>query len=609
MGVVATERVRTAAPALAHAQRLLAADPALAVEQLLEILRVIPDQADARRMLGHAYRALGDQFTLSGERQAADRAYAESIRASVSDPRLMEAATALCDGRVAIAERLLRAQLKLHPTDVAAIRMLAEVAARIGRNLDAEKLLSRALELSPSFEPARHNYALVLFRQQKGPEALEQIDLLLKREPGNISYRALKAATLARIGEYEAAIELYAGILKERPSDYRVWMSYGHTLRTAGRQQECVEAYRKCAALNPAFGEVWWSLANLKTLRFSDGDIAAMTTSLQSKTLSDEDRYHLHFALGKALEDEGRYAESFSHYDQANRRRRASLHYDAKVQSEFMSRSQALYTQDLFAAREGYGSTAGDPIFIVGLPRAGSTLIEQILASHSQVEGTMELPDITLLAREIADQKAASGPSGYPEAVAGMSADQLRALGELYLSRTRVQRKTGRPFFIDKMPNNFAHIGLIHLILPNAKIIDARRNAMANCFSAFKQHFARGQGFSYDLTELGTYYREYVELMAHFDDALPGRVHRVVYEEIVSDTEREVRRLLAYCGLPFEDACLRFNETERAVRTASSEQVRRPIFTNAVDQWRNYEPWLGELRKALGPIAGDQASP
>ena len=588
------------ATALAHARRLIAHSPTLAVEQLNEILRVIPRQGDAQRLLGTAYRALGDQLTVAGDVEGADRAYAQAIRASTGDPRLLEAAAALCDNKLAIAERMLRAHLKAAPTDIAAIRMLAEVGARLGRYGDAEKLLARALELAPGFEAARHNYAIVLFRQQKAAEALPEIERLLAHDARNPHYRNLKAALLARIGDYEPAIALYEEMLREHPREHRLWMSYGHVLRTAGRQDESITAYRRCVALAPSFGEAWWSLANLKTYRFEPAEAAAMRKALAGRDLKDEDRYHLHFSLGKALEDAGEFASSFKHYADANALRRRTVNYSADETHAHTQRSRALYTPSFFAERSGAGAATADPIFIVGLPRAGSTLIEQILSSHSQVEGTMELPDLALMARRLADQRLKSDVSKYPETVATLDRAALTALGEEYIERTRIQRKTGRPFFIDKMPNNFAHAGLIHLILPNAKIIDARRHPMANCFSAFKQHFARGQTFSYDLGELGRYWRDYAELMAHIDEVLPRRVHRVLYERMVGDTEGEVRRLLAYCGLPFEDACLRFNETQRAVRTASSEQVRRPIFGDAVEQWRNYEEWLHPLRDALG---------
>ncbi|MGH8676035.1 MAG: sulfotransferase, partial [Burkholderiales bacterium] len=544
-------------------------------------------------LLAAAHRAHGDQLMLAGDAEAADRAYAAAIRASTNDPQLLEAATALCENKLAVAERLLRTQLKQSPTDVAAIRMLAEVGARLGRYGDAEKLLTRALELAPGFEGARHNRAVVLFRQQKAAEAIEDIDRLLARDPHNATYRNLKAAALARLGEYEQAIALYGALLKEHPREPRMWLAQGHALRTAGRQDECIAAYRRCIELAPHFGEAYWSLANLKTFRFSGADVAAMRKALARTDLRDEDRYHLEFSLGKALEDASEFAGSFRHYDEGNRLRRAKVNYRAEETSAHTRRSKALFTRSFLAAREGGGATVADPIFIVGLPRAGSTLIEQILSSHSQIEGTMELADLAHIARDLSEQKSKSDVSKYPETLADLGRERLRALGEEYLQRTRVQRKTDRPFFIDKMPNNFAHVGMIHLILPNAKIIDARRHPMANCFSAFKQHFARGQSFSYGLEDLGRYYRDYVELMAHFDEVLPGRVHRVRYERMVEDTEGEIRRLLAYCGLEFEEACLRFNETERAVRTASSEQVRKPIFNDAVEHWRHFEEWLG----------------
>ncbi len=435
-------------------------------------------------------------------------------------------------------------------------------------------------------------------RRRRSP----QIDRLLRDEPRHPAYRALKGAALGQIGEYEQAIACYADVLKAYPNQPKGWMSYGHALKAVGRQADSVAAYRKAVTLQPTLGEAWWSLANLKTVRFTPQDIAVMRAGLARGDLDGEDRYHLDFALGKAMEDARDYAGAFEHYAAGNALRRTSVVYDAEETSDHVRRSRATFTREFFGARKGWGNPAPDPIFIVGLPRAGSTLLEQILATHSQVEGTMELPDIIAIARRLSGRKARSEASNYPEMLADMPPDELRGLGEEYLERTRVQRKLGRPFFIDKMPNNFAHAGLIHLILPNAKIIDARRHPMAGCFSAYKQHFARGQGFSYDLTDLGRYYADYVALMAHFDEVLPGRIHRVLYERMVDDPEDEVRRLLDYCGLPFEAKCLQFYQNDRAVRTASSEQVRQPIFRDGVDQWRNFEPWLGPLKAALGPV-------
>jgi tetratricopeptide (TPR) repeat protein len=557
---------------------------------------------ELRPDLGEAWRALADHLNAIGDIAGADQAYARHLKFSTSDPRLLEAGAALIENRIAPAEALLRAHLKQFPTDIAAIRMLAEVAARLGRYADAEALLERCLELAPGFSAARHNYASVLHRQGKGSRALVQAERVLAEDPANPGFRSMKAAILGQIGEYAKAIEIYAGVLAEYPGQAKAWMSYGHALKSAGRREDSIAAYRRATVLAPGFGEAWWSLANLKTFRFETQDLATMQRQLAGDGLTESDRFHFHFAIGKALEDAGSWEAAFRHYEQGNRLRKALIRYDADENSAKRDRSKTLFSEGFFRDRRGFGSPARDPIFIVGLPRSGSTLLEQILSSHSTVEGTMELPDVIGIARELGERTSRSQASKYPEVLATLGAADLGALGERYLEQTRIQRKTAAPYFIDKMPNNFAHIGLIHLMLPNAKIIDSRRHPLACCFSAFKQHFARGQHFTFDLADLGRYYRDYVELMAHFDAVLPGRVHRVLYERMIDDTETEIRRLLDYCGLPFEEGCLRFYENERAVRTASSEQVRQPIYREGVDHWRHFEPWLGPLKEALGPV-------
>ncbi|MBN8280993.1 MAG: sulfotransferase, partial [Gammaproteobacteria bacterium] len=566
------------AVALAHARQLLGEDPKLAIRQAGEILKVHPGQRDALVILAEAWQAVGDHYTLLGETAAADAAYALHIQAATRDPKLLVPAAALAEGRIAVAEQLLREHLREQPTDVPAIRMLAEVAGRLRRYADAENLLARCLELAPGFAAARQNYALVLHRQNKPAEALVQLDRLLAANPRSPSLRNLKAAVLGSIGEYEAALAIYAEIVAAYPTQPKIWLSYGHALKTAGRAADSIAAYRRAIALQPALGEAWWSLANLKTFRFAAADLAAIRGQLARADLGDDDRLHFEFALGKALEDAGDYAAAFASYADANRRRRAVVSYDADETTGYVARAKALFTPAFLAARAGGGCDAPDPVFIVGLPRAGSTLVEQILASHPLVEGTMELPDLISIVRRLAGRARRTEPSRYPEILQDLPPDELRALGEEYLARTRIQRKTGRPFFIDKLPNNWAHAGFIHLILPQARIIDARRHPLSCCFSGFKQHFARGQHFTYSLPELGRYYRDYVELMAHVDGVLPGRVHRVIYERMVADTEGEVRRLLDYCGLPFDQACLEFHRNDRAVRTASSEQVRQPIY-------------------------------
>jgi predicted Zn-dependent protease len=649
--------------ALAHAGRLMANNPAMALEQATEILKAAPNHPVATLLLGvaqratgdngaalrtlkaltdaqhrwamahyelgrslgeaqqtdaaiialrravelkpdmpEAWRALGDMLAIAGDATGADAAYARNIQASTNDPRLREAAAALISGDIPQAETILRAHLLQFPTDVAALRMLSEVAARLQRDGDAEVLLERCLELAPSFNAGRYHYAMILHRRNKPAEALQQLDLLLRADPRNPAYLNSQAVVLAKIGDYKEALELYAQVLAKNPTGPKIWMSYGHALSAAGRQKESIAAYRRSIRLAPNLGESYWSLANLKTFRFDAAELAAMRAQLERKDLGEEDRFHFHFALGKALEDSGDYAASFEHYAEGNRLRREGIEYDAAGTDALVQRARDTFTPEFFARRSGFGARSPDPIFVVGLPRAGSTLIEQILASHSQVEGTMELQNIMNMVRELRAHKAEEEEPNYVRVLAQLDAEQCRELGERYIEETRIQRKTLRPYFIDKMPNNWLYIGFIHVILPNARIIDARRHPMACCFSNFKQHFARGQHYTYSLEEIGRYYAKYVELMAHMDRVLPGTVHRVIYERMIDDTESEVRRLLDFCGLPFEEACLRFYENERAVRTASANQVRKPIFREGLDQWRHYEPWLGPLRETLGPV-------
>jgi tetratricopeptide (TPR) repeat protein len=518
------------------------------------------------------------------------------------DPRLIEAALALVDGKLAVAERLLRPHLAEKPTDIAAIRMMAELAGRLGRYGDAEKLLRRALDLAPGFTAARANLATALYRQNRPVEALEVLDRLLDDQPWNAAHQNLKAAALGRIGGFEEAIGLYEDILSRFPDQPKIWMSYGHVLKTVGRLSDGIAAYRRALVIAPSLGEVWWSLANLKTVKLDEADIAAMTRALAAPGASREDLFHLHFALGKAHDDAGDTEAAFSHYSEGNRLRRVLIGYRAEDTSGQVDRSLALFTPAFFADRRVWGCPAPDPIFILGMPRAGSTLIEQILASHAEVEGTMELPDIPALVKRLGGRTRRSDESAYPEVLAGLGPDELRALGEEYLERARIHRKTDKPLFIDKMPNNWLHAGFIHLILPNARMIDARRHPLDCGFSNFRQHYARGQAFSYSLADMGHYYADYVRLMSHLDRTLPNRVHRVIHERLIADPEQEIRALLAALDLAFDPVCLRFHENRRAVRTASSEQVRRPINRDGMDQWRPYEAHLGPLKEALGPV-------
>jgi tetratricopeptide (TPR) repeat protein len=567
--------------------------------------------ASAQRPLAEAeptdtrgWGRLGDELRLEGDGPGADRAYTRQVRASVQDPELVAAADALADGEPADAHRLLSALLARRPNDPYALRMFADLAARTGRSHDAEALLARALKAAPDDAAARCAYAIALHQQGKTLETLAQTDILLARDAANPLYRQLRAAALMAAGDNAQAAEAYREVLEARPNLALTWMGYGHALKTVGRQADAVSAYRAALRLRPALGEAWWSLANLKTVPFDSADMALMEAELARPGLDREDRLHLLFALGKACEDAGDFAAAFRNYDQANALQRETLGYDPDELSGHVARCKALLSASFFAAHAGGGSERPDPIFIVGLPRSGSTLIEQILASHSQVEGTQELADLGVIAERLGGNARRLSESAYPDILAALAPPELKALGEEYLARAKPYRKTAAPFFVDKMPNNFAHVGLIQLILPNARIIDARRHPVGCCFSAFKQHFASGQPFTYGLDHLARYYADYVELMAHVDAVLPGRVHRVIYERLVADPETETRALLVYCGLPFEEGCLRFHENARPVRTASSEQVRRPIFTDCTDHWRNFEPWLQPLIVGLGPALG-----
>lgn len=572
-------------------RRLLTQDAVRALARCGELLKDDPQDAEAHRLAARALRAL----KRDGE---AERHELAAIDAAAADDALQQAAIALLDNRLHLAEPILRGRLKDNPFDVAAIRMLAELAGRIGRNADAENLLRRALELAPGFTAARVNLATALHRQNKTAEALAELDRVQDALQGraNPAYANLRAAVLGRLGDFDEAITLYEDMVRRVPGQPKIWMSYGHALKTVGRTADSVAAYRRATALRPAFGEAWWSIANLKTEPFDAADLAAMEGALHDAQASVEDRFHLHFALGKALSDRSDAENAFIHYAEANRLRRTAQPYEAARTSRMVDAVIGLSTPDFFAARQHMGCPAPDPIFIVGLPRAGSTLVEQILSSHSQVEGTMELPDLPALVAELRQE------GDWPTMMGGLNPARLRALGEAYMERTRIQRREGLPYFIDKLPNNWLHVGLIQLILPHARIIDARRHPLDCGYSNFRQHFARGQAFSYDLSDIGHYYADYVRLMAHFDRVLPGRVHRVVHEQLLDDPEGEVRALLAALGLPFEEACLRFHENRRAVRTASSEQVRRPINRDGEGQWRAVEARLQPLVAALGPV-------
>jgi len=552
--------------------------------------------------LAAGWRLLGDISMFAGQFPAAQNAYDRQLRAIIRDPRLQGPADGLVHGRLVAAERDLRSLLAGEPAAIATMHLLGEVLARQGRLAEAEAILARCLRASPDFDIARQAHALALLRGGRCEEALAELDRLLACDPADNRARMTRVAALTQIGDYAAAAEVTPSLLEAFPDQPQGLLVHAAGLRTLGRIDEAVAAYRKCIELDPDCGAAWWGLANLKTYRFTDEARAAIGARLARPDLAAHDRANLLFTLGKAHEDAGRWAEAFDSYARGNALARQARPYDPDATSAFVHRAKALFTPAFFEDRGGWGALDTDPIFIVGLPRSGSTLVDQILASHPSVEGLGELIDLRVIADWIGGPLKAGRPSGYPDRLSTLTPDVCAKLGRDYLDWTRIRRRSGRPRFTDKAPENFLHAGLIHLILPNARIIDVRRHPLACGLSTFTQHFESGWNFSYDLSDIGRYYADYVELMTHFDDVLPGRVHRLFYEALVNDAEAEVRRLLAYLRLPFDAACLRFFENPRAVATPSSQQVRQPIFTGAVDHWRAFEPWLDPLKTALGPV-------
>jgi predicted Zn-dependent protease len=567
-------------------------DAPRAIEAFLRGVNINPALPVSWSMLEGLYRLQGD-----AENAATAAAHVATLKRL--PPEIVQATGFFSDGELAAAESLIRAFLLQHGDHVEAMRLLARIGIQREVFDDAELLLEGVLARAPDYRAARHDYARALLERHKHLRAREELETLLALEPDNREYLTLYATAMVGLGEHERAAHLYRALLAEAPRAADVHLSLAHSLKTLGRQDEAIRAYQDAAAARPAFGDAYWSLANLKTYRFTAAEIAEMRAQEAAPTTALIDRLHLCFALGKALEDRAQYGESWEFYQRGNALKRSVSRYRPEIIETNTRRQIAIMTREFLAARAGSGAPDPDPIFIVGLPRSGSTLLEQILASHSRVEGTQELADIPRIVLDLQGREPDLNNPRYPASVGALTPAQLRELGEKYLADTRIYRG-GKPFFIDKMPNNFRHLGLIHLILPNAKIIDARREPMACCFSNLKQLFASGQEFTYSIEDIARYYRSYVELMAHWNAVLPGRILRVQHEAVVDDLEGSVRRLLEFCGLPFEPACIEFHKTRRSVRTASSEQVRRPIFREGLDQWRHYEPWLGPLRAALG---------
>jgi predicted Zn-dependent protease len=570
------------------------------LRQAPEAIRAFSRAVELNPALPASWRLLASLYKMEGRPQESAMAAQHVAKLASLPTEVVTARSMLADGNLVEAEEVIRAYLQRKPDDIEGLRVLAQVAHQNEFTRDAATLLEAVLAASPGYRAARHDYVLALIALHRHKQAREQIDMLIAAEPDNPTHQMTRAGILVGEGSTEAAIALYQELVRQQPGKPELHLSLGHALKTQGRRQDAERAYREAARQRMNFGDAYWSLANLKTYRFDDDQLATMREQVDARRTPLVDRYHLCFALGKALEDRGEYAESFQFYARGNALKKAECNYRPAALERTIGRQLELCTREFFEQRQGGGWQDPAPIFIVGLPRAGSTLLEQILASHSRVEGTMELANIPRLVAAL-DQHASG--SRYPGVLALLSAEDFRGFGEAYIRDTRHYRVNDRPFFIDKNPNNFRHVGLIHLMLPNAKIIDARREPMACCFGNFKQLFATGQQFTYGLEDIGRYYRLYVRLMEHWDSVLPGRVLRVQHEDVIEDLEGSVRRMLDFLGLPFEDACVDFHRTERRVHTASSEQVRRPINREGVDQWRNYSPWLGPLREALGPLA------
>jgi tetratricopeptide (TPR) repeat protein len=602
-----------------------------ALESLRRLRLSVPEHSRAYQEIGHVYRGMNQidaalnsysQATLINPAlEASFRCQIEILRVvnrpelairlaeleqqlkelQATPPPLIAVTDLISQGKLVKAEKLCKAFMLKNPKHIEGMRLLADIGMRLGVLDDAEFLLESAVEFSPQSTKARIDYIQVLRKQQKYQAALAHAKILIEQDPDNPQFQSVFAVESMQSGDYETALATFDSILEILPEEPVTLTSRGNALKTQGKKDEAIDSYRRAIKKYPAHGEAYYSLANLKLFSFTDKEIAAMESQENNPSVSYMGRVYLDFALGKAYEDMGNFDKAFSYYERGNSSKRSQSRYNSEdLTTEFHAQAD-VFTEDFVRTNIDSGFKAADPIFIVGLPRSGSTLLEQILASHSKVDGTMELPNILSLAQKLRRGEKMSGTSHYPSVLETLDSETLAAFGESYIADTRVHRGNA-PFFIDKMPNNFRHIGLINLILPNAKIIDARRHPMGCCFSAFKQLFHEGQEFSYGLKEVGTYYKDYVDLMDHWDKVLPGQVLRVQYEEVVADLDTQVRRILDYCGLEFEESCINFHETDRSVRTPSSEQVRQPIYQSGVEQWKNFESNLDPLKQALGPV-------
>ena len=600
-------------------------DARAAVPYLEDAVRIVPGFAQAHEDLGSAYYYLGNaekaktclekaleinprlesagnklNYILKheGKHEEASALKKKMFAFSPNKRRLVEALEYLHNNEFRLAEKLAKEVISDEPDNVDALRLLSVIAIRAGHYQDAEKLLKRVVKLKPLFIDAWHDLSGALKEQDKVTEAVEVLQQALEIKPNNPQTHYLLGSSLALSAKPYEAIEPYRTCLGLKPGYAPALLGLGHVLKTVGDFEDGVQAYRDAIKQRPGFAEAYWSLANLKTFRFSDEDIEQMKYELQGLEEDNEDKAHFCFSLAKAYEDRSEYDLAFEYYEKANAINRMLIAYDP-VQTEVVHQQLIdVFNQDFLEAKAGLGNPDPSPIFILGLPRSGSTLIEQILASHSMVDGTSELQDLGQIATGLNKR---SGGLKYPEIVRILEDDDFFRLGQSYIDRTMRHRK-GAPYFTDKMPNNFPTIGFLSLILPNAKIINTRKNPLDSCLGCFKQHFAKGQAFTYDLYELGEFYLEYMRLMEHWHQVLPGRILDIQYEDMVADQETQTRKLLEFCGLPWEDACMNFHETDRAIRTASSEQVRQPIHNKSVNYWKNFEKHLQPLIEVLEPV-------
>jgi len=548
-----------------------------------------------------SWAALTEILTAQGKTENAKVTQIEYDKLKALPIQLLSVRNMIAEGHNYQAERLCRKFLMQNKKNVEGMRLLASLGVASDVLDDAEFLLEKAIEFEPNNNFARNDYMEVLYRRQKYQESLAQAKILKNKEPNNLKYQIAYANQAVAVGDYKTALNIYNKANQVMPNNAELRLVHGHALKTIGKVDAAIEAYRKSYTARNDYGDAYWSLANLKTYQFTNKEVNLMIDKEVAASTLLIDKIHLCFALGKHYEDIKQFEQSFHYYERGNTSRKSEQHYTKEQMTNILALQEKHCNASLFNTKKDQGCKQPDPIFIVGLPRAGSTLLEQILASHSQADGTLELPNIPALAYKLAGRKTISETPDYPANLRLLDAEKLKLFGENYIEDTRIHRQKA-PYFIDKMPNNFRHIALIKLILPNAKIIDARRNPMGCCFSGFKQLFASGQQFSYGLEDIGTYYRDYIKIMDHWDKVLPGKILRVHYEDVVSNLEKEVNRILDYCELPFEENCINFHQTERNVRTPSSEQVRQPIYKSGLEQWKNYEPWLQPLKNALGDL-------